>query len=65
MMRLCLIMMIVMLFVILLLFTSANQLVYIQVYPTFLYYDLYAHFGSFLTGLLLGLMLMRRARRIG
>jgi membrane associated rhomboid family serine protease len=66
MMRLCLIMMIVMLFVILLLFTSNNQNVFIPfVYPTFLYYDLYAHFGSFVTGLLLGLMLMRRARRLG
>jgi membrane associated rhomboid family serine protease len=66
MMRLCLIMMIVMLFVILLLFTSINHQVFIELYyPIFLYFDLYAHFGSFVTGLLLGLMLMRRARRLG
>lgn len=65
MMRLCLIMMIVFLFIMLLLFTS-NPITVINLgYPTFLYYDLYAHFGSFITGLLLGLMLMRRARRVG
>lgn len=34
-------------------------------YPIFLYYNIYAHFGSFITGLLLGLMVMRRARRVG
>lgn len=65
MMRLCLVMMIVFLFVILLLFTSVQQTVYFTSYPIFLYYDLYAHFGSFITGLFLGLMFMRRARRVG
>jgi membrane associated rhomboid family serine protease len=59
MMRLCLVMMIVFLFVILLLFTNVQQ----PVFPGFVYYDIYAHFGSSITGLFLGLMFMRRARR--
>lgn len=62
MMRLCLIMMIVFLGVILLLLTSGVQQI---VYPGMVYYSLYAHFGSTITGLFLGLMLMRRARSAG
>lgn len=61
MMRIMLIMMLVLLTLYLILITSTD-------YPTgnavFGYYDMYGHFGSFITGLFLGMMLMRRVRRI-
>ena len=62
MMRACLIFMCVFLTLFLLIFTSAQ-------YNTgnyyFDYFDMYGHFGSWFTGLCLGMMLMRRVRRRG
>jgi len=67
MMRLCFVMMTVFLFMILLLFTAPSALhstgVLTSTYWT--YYDFYGHFGSFLTGLFLGLIVIRRCRQVG
>ena len=64
MMKLCLIMMVVLLFMILLLFTAPSALHNTGPISSlyFSYYDFYGHFGSFLTGLFLGLMFIRRVR---
>jgi len=64
MMRLCLVMMVVFLCVILLLFTAPSPYRSTGVF-NFKYYDYYGHFGSFICGLFLGLIFMRRARRLG
>lgn len=68
MMRLCLIMMLVFLFMIMVMFTSPSPLKTTCGSPfgcPFAYYDFYGHFGSFITGLMLGLMVMPRVRRLG
>lgn len=68
MMRLCLIMMLVFLFMIVLLFTAPSldkNLCGPFTNCPFSYYDFYGHFGSFIAGLFLGLMLMPRVRRLG
>ena len=62
MMRIMLIMMLVLLTLYLILITSNEYQTGTP--PGFVYYDKYAHFGSFITGLFLGMMLMRRVRRI-
>lgn len=64
MMRLCLVMMVVLMGMVLLLFTAPTPLRTTGMVQ-FSYYDYYGHFGSFICGLFLGLMVIRRARRIG
>jgi hypothetical protein len=65
MMRLCLVMMVVLMGMVLLLFTAPSAIRTTGQIGTFAYYDYYGHFGSFICGLFLGLMLIRRARRVG
>lgn len=58
MMRLCIIFILVILFVFLLLFSTTS----VTGNPTFDSQDMYANFGGFLSGICLGMMLMRPTR---
>ena len=62
--RLCLLLMMVGFFVLLVLFTVPSTLRTVG-RPGWEYYNQYGHIGSFLCGLFLGLMFIRRARAVG